>query len=273
MEKTTSQVLKDMASWIIVSSVLVAAINWLFSILGISFGTGIADIITQNMAGSMPNYMGPTPEATSGGIVVLQNIAGLFVLGVTGLVSAALSLGVYRNLRYDTKMRFEDLFYFFNRNFLMNVLACILINLISSIGFVLFIVPGIIASLGLLPWGIWLGMHQQDEKVRPKEVIADAWNSTKGKKGMIFGNYILYILIMIALFVLFGVMFIGIFSGGDPTVSGSIFALLLGIILLIVISIVAYIPIINSFRGLAEAGVFDPKQEIVIDDMDDHIIF
>lgn len=265
MQKTTSQVLKEMAPWIIVSTLVVGAVNWLFSLLGISVGAGVAEMIAQNVGG-MPGYVEPSAPAASTGIVVLQNIAGIFVVGVSALVNGALSLGIYRNLRYDTQMKFEDLFYFFNRHFLINVLFIVIINLITTVGLFIFIVPGIIASVGFLPWSIWLAMHQKDEKIKLKEIIKETWESTKGKKGMIFGNYILYILIMIALAILFGIMFFGLFAGGDPTVSGSIFALLLGIILVIIISVVAYIPMINSFRGLAEAGVFDKEEEIVIDD-------
>lgn len=264
MQKTTSQVLKEMAPWIIITLIITGAINGLFNVLGITVGTGIGDMITQIMGGVPIN-----PEPQNSGLTVLQNIGGFFVVGLTSLISAALGLGVYRNLRYDTKMQFEDLFYFFNRHFLFNLLSSVLISLITTVGYLLLVIPGVIASLGFLPWGIWLAKHQTDEKISPKEVVKDTWQSTKGKKGMILGNYILYALLVIAIFVVAGILVAMTLAGADAGSgpgAGSI--VLIGLIMIpltLVMSIVAYVPYINSVRSLAEDGVFDEAEEVAIE--------
>lgn len=68
----------------------------------------------------------------------------------------------------------------------------ILVSLMTVIGFMLLVVPGIILALGLLP-AIFLVM---DEDLGIMDTISKAWDMTKGKKTDLFVFYLLFGLIM-----------------------------------------------------------------------------
>jgi len=156
------------------------------------------------MAGAAPTVM----EAYRAGWEVLKRfalelLAVSVVWGLLGAVSGYLSEslfglvyhvlvlgpvslgGMYAFLRAARGERPEvaDLFVVFRTDYWQAVLANVLVGAIVSIGFVLLVVPGIIATVRLA----WVAYLVVEERKPALEALRESWERTRGHGWTLFG--------------------------------------------------------------------------------------
>jgi uncharacterized membrane protein len=98
----------------------------------------------------------------------------------------------------DERPNVGDLFLGFKKSYLNIVLANLLVFAICGIGFLLFIVPGIIFAcrLAFVPYLV------MDKGLDPVAAIEKSWFMTRGHGWRIFGMYLLSIFLVAAGFML-----------------------------------------------------------------------
>jgi uncharacterized membrane protein len=132
------------------------------------------------------------------GFVVLGMLATVYALLVAPVVSYG---GDWMYLRFmrDERPSVADLFAGFKHGYLNIVLANLLVYAICGIGFLLFVVPGIIFAcrLAFVPYLV------MDKGLDPVAAIEKSWFMTRGHGWRIFGMYVLSIvLFVLGLFVI-----------------------------------------------------------------------
>jgi uncharacterized membrane protein len=132
------------------------------------------------------------------GFVVLGMLATVYALLVAPVVSYG---GDWMYLRFmrDERPNVADLFAGFRHGYLNIVLANLLVYAICGIGFVLFVVPGIIFAcrLSFVPYLV------MDKGLDPVAAIEKSWFMTRGHGWRIFAMYLLTIvLVLLGLFVI-----------------------------------------------------------------------
>lgn len=264
MEKSTGNILKTAIPWIIVQLILIAVIEGIFNFMGVS--VGVVGSISSNLFYDMDEmFVEGARFGVPLGMSLLSLIVSILASGITSLITFGLHLSLYRYMRYDTPMRFEHLFYFFNENFIINFATAIIYQVILVIGFILFVIPGIIFSLGFFPIAIWLGKYQMSDNSNPIEVLQETWASTKGNKGMIFKKFILFIVIIILVAIVIMAFFgHGVYSmymgeGGGGSIA---LAIIFGLILALIFNFIIYVPVIKSYKTLIHQGVFDEPETL-----------
>jgi uncharacterized membrane protein len=116
-----------------------------------------------------------------------QVVAGLIRIGLSivgGIVGLFLQLGVIRifaNLAFGRDAEVGMLFTEGHR-FLSGLGASILVGIITVIGMILLIVPGVIASLGLY-FTLYLVIDQEMGAI---DALSESWRLTDGEKGFLF---------------------------------------------------------------------------------------
>lgn len=166
----------------------------------IQFGIGllIAGLNTPFTAlGNVLMTRGDTDFTTVGGSVnLMASLMSLATGTLMSLISGGAFLAVYRALYWDQRPKGGDLFFFFNKHFVKNFVVVFVINIATGLGTLLFIVPGVIISCGLLLWPFVLRERQSaydhKESMGIGEVFSKTWDLTRGYKGKIFGIALLY---------------------------------------------------------------------------------
>jgi hypothetical protein len=114
----------------------------------------------------------------------------IFIAGPIGMSAAWVFL---RAIRGD-KIEIKDMFSVFERNYWNAVLAGLIKGIIIGIGFIMFIVPGIIFACRLA----FVQYLIIDEKMEALEALKASWAMTRGHGWTIFGMFWLAFLIVIA---------------------------------------------------------------------------
>lgn len=159
---------------------------------------------------SLPRILGFTTEKNidfMGYSYSLTVNYGTFSTIMSLIVStiSIIPLHYFINLVRGTKITLKESFDFFIKNFLTILLVSVIKNVITSVGYILLIIPGLIAELGLCYAFLYL-IDNPDKSF--DEIIKSTWNFTKGYKGTILlfalsfiGWYILCLLILPLLYV------------------------------------------------------------------------
>lgn len=173
------------------------------------------------------------------GNLVLSMVATTLITMVKG----GFLLAIYRRVRYGTKPQLGELFYFFNDNVGNNMIIAFLITLLTELGTVLFIIPGVILSLGFYLWPFVLYEYQEGYRhgrsLSVTDTLRTCWERTVGLKGQIF---LVKALVALAIGAIIGTL-VGLFimagglsflaPGGYPGPGAAIGFLGLGIFLLV----------------------------------------
>jgi len=124
--------------------------------------------------------------STTAGFVVLSMLATVYGLLVAPVVTYG---GNWMYLRFmrDEQPNIADIFVGFKKGYLNIVLANLLVYAIVGIGFLLFIVPGIIFAcrLSFVPYLV------MDKGLDPVAAIEKSWFMTRGHGWRIFGMFVL----------------------------------------------------------------------------------
>ncbi|MEL7222083.1 MAG: DUF975 family protein, partial [Bacteroidota bacterium] len=158
---------------------------------------------------------------------------------ISTLVSGAFAIGIcYYHLiiAKNQEPRLEDIFKGFEQ-FIQSLVAAILMGLIIVVGLVFFIVPGIIAALGLSQTYYIMADNPGIDAI---EAMKQSWEMTKGYKGQLF---------------LLGLSFL-------PWAILSIFTLFIGLLWLMPYMYVSFSHFYLQLRG--------EEQEL---DIEDHLVF
>lgn len=138
-------------------------------------------------------FFGGQQAVDSAGFTALNLLAAVYsvlVLPVVNYGGEWLYLRFIRDERPDVATIFDG----FKHNYLNIVLANLLVVVIIGLGFVLFIVPGIIFAcrLAFVPYLV------MDKGLDPVAAIEKSWFMTRGHGWRIFGMYVLAILMFFA---------------------------------------------------------------------------
>jgi uncharacterized membrane protein len=125
----------------------------------------------------------------SAGFAVLNMIAAVYWLLVLPVISFG---GDWMYLRFmrDERANIGDIFQGFKKGYLNIVLANLCVAAIVGIGFILFIVPGIIFACRLA----FVRYLVMDKGLDPVAAIEKSWFMTRGHGWRIFGMYLLTLL-------------------------------------------------------------------------------
>lgn len=241
MRKTPAEILKELLPVLLVSLVIPIFLNFFLEVAGLGskalfIPNDFKAVDPTTMEAGSPNLFSflPSLNLTLFGLAafvaqILSNIIGT-------LIKAGASLCIYRKIKYDTEVKIEDLFFFFSQRIGFNLLTFIAVFILTVLGLLVFIIPGIIISLGLYTVPVLLAKAKDTPGVSIPQILKDTWATTKGHKGMIFGKLLVFGIIS------------GVISGGV----GFFLTLVLGESLLDSTSIVAVViyPLIMSILGI-----------------------
>lgn len=125
-------------------------------------------------------------QSVSAGFVLLNLVSAVYFLLVFPVIKYG---GDWMYLRFmrDERANVADVFAGFKHGYLNIVLASLLVFAICGIGFLLFIVPGIIFAcrLAFVPYLV------MDKGLDPVTAIEKSWFMTRGHGWRIFGMYVL----------------------------------------------------------------------------------
>jgi uncharacterized membrane protein len=163
---------------------------------------GVANAPAQGLLGNQGEF--------TAGFVMLNVLVAVYSILVLPIVRYG---GDWMYLRYmrDERPNVGDLFLGFKKSYLNIVLANLLVFAICGIGFLLFIVPGIIFAcrLAFVPYLV------MDKGLDPVAAIEKSWFMTRGHGWRIFGMYLLGIvlfflgLLLLIVGALFALMWVG----------------------------------------------------------------
>lgn len=133
---------------------------------------------------------GPGPFPTEGFVALNALVAayGILVLPVVTYGSDWMYLRYMR----DERANVADVFDGFKKNYLNIILANLLVFAICGIGFLVFVVPGIIFACRLA----FVRYLVMDKGLDPVAAIEKSWTMTRGHGWRIFGMYLLSILLV-----------------------------------------------------------------------------
>lgn len=118
---------------------------------------------------------------------------GEFWSFITSMISLILNLGlvnyVLKFVRGKTP-KIEDIFKVIKKHWKVSIIVSLLTSIIISIGSILLVVPGIIASLGLTLCNYII---IDNEKLCPKEVLMKSWEMMDGHKWEFLGYTLSFI--------------------------------------------------------------------------------
>jgi len=148
-------------------------------IFGMSFGMALVTEFVE------PEFVGVFSALVQLMTSVVALVAGSFLAG--GICDVAL-----RTARGETTSIGQ--FFGGGRFFVSFVVAGILFNLVCAIGYLLCIVPGVIAGLGLSMYGFCI----VDRGMSPVDALKESWRLTTGHKTSIFVFGLLALLVAVA---------------------------------------------------------------------------
>ena len=112
------------------------------------------------------------------GIAMVWGIATFILGGPTRLGYCGFNIRLLKG-----EGEFKDLFSYFNGYFLKAFLTRLLVGVITTIGYILLIVPGILATYGL---SMTYYIMAENPEIDPFEAVKASWNMMKGYKWKLF---------------------------------------------------------------------------------------
>lgn len=144
------------------------------------------NIFQYNFTGNDFSHFGNSWDHFSPFLLTAISISAFFALAFNILIRPVLLYGV--NLMFlqgvsDTKPDFKSLIIGFQKNYINIIVASLLSFIIIIIGFVLLIIPGIIAAcrLFMVPYLV------MDKQMGGIEAIETSWHMTRGYGLIVFG--------------------------------------------------------------------------------------
>lgn len=241
MRQTTSDIFKKMFPSLLIYLVILAAYSLITKLMGL----GTEALFTM----PEPGQMAP-PSFNADGESFLAIVLQLIYFIVMGLIGFGIILSIYRIARYGTEISFADHFFFFNRHGGKAFLTYVVENLLTLVGIVLLVVPGIVFSLAMAPLGAVMGINYLKGEYGIMKSIRDSWNMTKGFKGMIFGRVVFAGVIVLAIAIASS---FAVLAAGD---AGSI-AYIQQALLTVISGLIMYVAVIDIIRELVERGAFE----------------
>lgn len=241
MRQSTLDIFKKMFPSLLIYLVILSVYSLITNLMGL----GTEAIFTM----PDPGEIAP-PSFNADGESFLAIILQLIYFIVMGLISFGIVLSIYRIARYGTDISFADHFFFFNRQVGKAIITYILENLLTLVGLALFIVPGIIFSLAMVPLGAVMGINYLKGEYGIMKSIRDSWNMTKGFKSMIFGRIVIAAVIVIAIAIASTIAVMAAGAAGPM-------AYIQQVVLTIVTGLIMYVALIDIIRELVERGAFE----------------
>ena len=125
------------------------------------------------------------------GFVALNALVAAYAILVLPVVTFG-SDWMYLRFMRDERANVADVFTGFKKNYLNIILANLLVFAICGIGFVVFVIPGIIFACRLA----FVRYLVMDKGLDPVAAIEKSWTMTRGHGWRIFGMYLLSILLV-----------------------------------------------------------------------------
>lgn len=144
-------------------------------------------------------------ENITAGLIVLQILGAAYWLLVLPVVKYGADLLFLKSIRNES-YKIQEMFHGFKNNYLNIILANLLTVAIIGLGFLFFIVPGIIFACRLA----FVSYLVMDKNLEPVAAVEKSWAMTRGHGWKIFGMAMLTIPIVIAGLICF---IVGIFFG------------------------------------------------------------
>ena len=144
---------------------------------GIAYGLDNAFGLAKE---SVIDLFGTKVTYTNSGII--SNVVGIF----TGFASAALSVGYSMYMLAfvrGEKLEMKDIIEFAKKYWVVSFLVGLLTGLAIFVGLILLVIPGIIASIGLM---FYREVCADNPMKKPTEIVKMSWNMTKGHKMDLF---------------------------------------------------------------------------------------
>ncbi len=146
-------------------------------------------------------------------VTILQSIAGSVFVGV--VVMGALTIGQYIYFlgvsRTQSHPQIEVLFDAFRSGdrFIQSIIALLLVGILTVVGFFCFVIPGIIAGVGL---SMTFFVMADDPKIRATDAMRKSWNMVweQGNFWKVLGFHFLAIPLFVlgALLLVIGMLFV-----------------------------------------------------------------
>jgi uncharacterized membrane protein len=152
------------------------------------FLIGLVVFVASIPAQAFVGGQGPSPAA---GFVVLNALAAAYAILVLPVVTYG-SDWMYLRFMRDERANVADVFNGFKKNYLNIILANLLVFAICGIGFLVFVIPGIIFACRLA----FVRYLVMDKGLDPVAAIEKSWTMTRGHGWRIFGMYVLSILLV-----------------------------------------------------------------------------
>jgi uncharacterized membrane protein len=133
---------------------------------------------------NMPTFVGGQTAFNSAGLIMLNALVAAYWMLVLPVITYG---GNWMYLRYmrNERPNVADVFAGFKKNYLNIILANLLVFAICGIGFLMFIVPGVIFACRLA----FVSYLVMDKGLDPVAAIEKSWNMTRGHGWRIFGMF------------------------------------------------------------------------------------
>jgi uncharacterized membrane protein len=136
-------------------------------------------------------FIGGEHLLVTAGSVALDALVAAYAILVLPVVTFG-SDWMYLRFMRDERANVADVFTGFKKNYLNIILANLLVFAIVGIGFVVFVIPGIIFACRLA----FVRYLVMDKGLDPVAAIEKSWTMTRGHGWRIFGMYLLSILLV-----------------------------------------------------------------------------
>ena len=136
-------------------------------------------------------FIGGEHLLVTAGSVALNALVAAYAILVLPVVTFG-SDWMYLRFMRDERANVAEVFTGFKKNYLNIVLANLLVFAICGIGFVVFVIPGIIFACRLA----FVRYLVMDKGLDPVAAIEKSWTMTRGHGWRIFGMYLLSILLV-----------------------------------------------------------------------------
>jgi uncharacterized membrane protein len=143
-------------------------------------------------------FIGGEHLLVTAGSVALNALVAAYAILVLPVVTFG-SDWMYLRFMRDERANVADVFSGFKKNYLNIILANLLVFAIVGIGFVVFVIPGIIFACRLA----FVRYLVMDKGLDPVTAIEKSWFMTRGHGWRIFGMYVLTILMFFCGLILF----------------------------------------------------------------------
>ena len=152
------------------------------------FLIGLVVVVASAPANAFIGGHEPFPTA---GFVALNALVAAYAILVLPVVTFG-SDWMYLRFMRDERANVAEVFTGFKKNYLNIILANLLVFAICGIGFVVFVIPGIIFACRLA----FVRYLVMDKGLDPVAAIEKSWTMTRGHGWRIFGTYLLSILLV-----------------------------------------------------------------------------